>query len=67
MIPNGKGWHYLAVKKLHLHLHLKKNNLNKPQKKKNFHCLHCLYSFKKKYKLESSENIYVKIKAFVIL
>ena len=39
MIPNGEGWHYLAVKKI---ISIIKNNI-----------LTCLHSFRIKNKLES--------------
>ena len=47
MIPNGEGWHYLAVKKVSALLReiTSKNNGN-------FHCLKCLHSFRTKSKLE---------------
>ena len=60
MIPDGKGWHYLAVKKLSALLRriTSKNNED--------FCLNCLHSFRIKNKLQSHKT-YVKIKIFVML
>ena len=60
MIPNGKGWHYLATKKLFTLLRgiTSRNNGD-------FHCLTCLHLFKTKNKLESHKK-YVKIRIFVM-
>ena len=45
MIPNGQGWHYLAVKKLSTLLRgiATKNNSN-------FYCMNCHHSFRTKNK-----------------
>ena len=61
MIPNGEGWHYLAVTKLSELLRgiTSKNNGG-------FYCLNCLHSFRTKKKNEFYEK-YVKIKIFVTL
>ena len=61
MIPNGEGWHYLAVKKLSA-----LSNGITSKHKGDFCCLNCLYSFKIKNKLESQEKVYGK-KNFVAL
>ena len=58
MVPNGEGWHYLAVKKL--------SGLIRGIKSKNngdFYCLNCLYSFRTKDKLKA-HNKYLKINNF---
>ena len=53
MISNGKGWHYLPVKKLSALLRgiTSKNNGD-------FYCLNCLRSFSTKNKLESHKKVY---------
>ena len=59
MIPNGGGWHYLARKALSVLLRgktLKNNGI--------FYYLNCLFSFRRKNKLELHKN--VKIKIFVM-
>ena len=60
MIPNGEGWHYLAVKKLQALLRgmTSKNNGH-------FYCLNFLHSFRTKSKLELHKEC-VKIKVFVM-
>ena len=60
MIPNGEGWHYLAVKNLSALLGGKTSRNNE-----DFHCLNCFHLFRTKSKLESHKK-YVKIKIFVI-
>ena len=52
IIPNGKGWHYLAVKKLSALLRgiTSKNNGD-------FYCLNCIHFFRTKTKLESHKNV----------
>ena len=52
MIPNGEGWHYLAVKKLSA---LLRGTLSKHDG--DFYCLNCLHSFKTKNKLESYKKV----------
>ena len=53
MISNGKGSHYLVVKKLPA---LLKRIASKYDS--NFYCLNCLHSFRiKKTKLESHKNV----------
>ena len=48
MIPNGEGWHYLAVKKLSALLRgITSKHIS------DFYCLHCLHSFRTKNRLES--------------
>ena len=52
MLSNGKGWHYLSVKKL--------SSLIKgiPSKHKgDFYCVNCLHSFRTKNKLESHKGV----------
>ena len=51
MIPNGEGWHYLAVKELSALLRgiTSKNNSD-------FYCLNCLHYFRTKNKLESHKK-----------
>ena len=50
MIPDGEGWHYLAVKKLSLLL------IGITSKHKgDFYCLSCLHLFRTKNKLESQK------------
>ena len=47
MIPNGEGWHYLAVKKLSALL------IGITSKhKSDFYCLNCLHTFRTKNRLE---------------
>ena len=58
MIPNGEGWHYLAVKKT-ISI-IKRNNI---KYNVDYHSLNCLHSFRNK--LESHKK-YVKIKIFVM-
>ena len=51
MIPNGKGWHYLAVKKL--------SALSRGVTSKHygdFYCLNCLHSFVTEKRLESHKK-----------
>ena len=55
MIPNGEGWHYLAVKKLSA---LLSGITSKHQG--DFCCLNCLHSFGTKNKLESHKKVCVK-------
>ena len=53
IIPNEKGWHYLAVKKLPALLRgktLKKNS--------HFYCLNCLLSFRTENKFKCHEKVY---------
>ena len=52
MIPNGEGWHYLAVKKLSAWLRgiTSKNNSD-------LYCLNCLHYFRTKNKLESYKRV----------
>ena len=52
MIPNGEGWHCLAVKKLSAFL---KGITCKH--KGDFYCLNCLHSFRTKNKLESHRRV----------
>ena len=52
MIPNGKGWHYFAVKEL---LALLKEILLK--RDGDFYCLNCLYSFRTKNRFESHKKV----------
>ena len=52
MIPNGEGWHYLAVKNLSA---LLRGITSKTYS--NFYCVNCLRSFKVKNKLKSREKI----------
>ena len=52
MIPNGGGWHYLAVKKLSALLKGITSN-----HKGDFYCLNCLHSLRTKYKLESRKRV----------
>ena len=61
MIPNGKGWHYLAVKKLSA---LLRRITSKYSGK--CYCLNCLHSFRTKNKSECHKK-YLKIKVFVEL
>ena len=61
LIPDGKGWHYLAVKKLPA---LLRGVTSKHHG--DFYCFDCLHSFATKNKLESHKK-YVKINIFVIL
>ena len=48
MIPNGEGWHYIAVKRLPV---LLRGITSKHHG--DFCCLNCLYSFRTYNKLES--------------
>ena len=52
MIPNEKGWHYFAVKKVSALLRgiILKNNGD-------FYCLNCLHSFKTENKLRCREKV----------
>ena len=52
MIPNGKEWHYLVVKKLSMLLREITSNNNG-----NFYCLDCLHSFRTKNRLESHKKV----------
>ena len=52
MIPNGEGWHYLAVKKLSA---LLRGITSKHHG--DFYCLNCLHSFRTEYKIKSHKNI----------
>ena len=52
MIPNGKEWHYLVVKKLSMLLREITSNNNG-----NFYCLNCLHSFRTKNRLESHKKV----------
>ena len=67
MIPNGEGWHYIAVKQIPALLLLllllraitsKHNN--------DFYCMNCLHSFRTKANLNHIKK-YVKIKIFPTL
>ena len=53
--PEGRLWHYLAVKKISALLRgtTSKNNGD-------FYCLTCLHSFRTKNKLESHKRVYEK-------
>ena len=53
MIPNGEGWHYLAVKKLSA---LLRGIMSEHYG--DFYCLNCLHSFATENKHESLKNIY---------
>ena len=53
MIPNEKGWHYLAVKKLSA---LLRRITSKHNGK--FYCLNCLHSFRTENKLECHEKVF---------
>ena len=53
MIPNGEGWHYLAVKKLSVSL----RGITSKQHG-DFYCLNCLHSFAIENKRESHKNVY---------
>ena len=48
MIPNGGGWHYLAVKKLSALLRVVTSKYHN-----HFYCLNCLHSFATENKRES--------------
>ena len=54
MIPNKKGWHYLAIKNLR-GIITKRNN---SKKNGDFYCLNCLHSFRTKNKLKSHKKVY---------
>ena len=58
MIPNGEGWHYIAVKKLPALLRevMSKHNGD-------CYCLDCFHSFRTKNKLESHKKV-CEIKSF---
>ena len=52
MIPNGKKWTYLAVKKLSALLkRITSNHYD------DFYCLNCLHSFRTKTKLNQIKNM----------
>ena len=51
-IPNGKGWHYLTVKKLSA---LLRGVTSKHDG--GFYCLNCFYSFRTKSKLQSYKKV----------
>ena len=51
MIPNGEGWHYLAVKRLSA---LLRGITSKHRS--NFYCLNCLYFFATENKRESHKK-----------
>ena len=61
MIPNGKEWHYLAVKKLST---LLRGITSKHHG--HFYCLICLHSFATEKNVNHIKK-YVKIKIFVML
>ena len=61
MIPNGEGWHCLAVKELSV---LMRGITSKHHG--DFYCLNCHHSFATKGKRESHKK-YVKIKIYVTL
>ena len=52
MIPNGEGWHYIAVKKLPVLLRgvTSKHSCD-------YYCLDYLHSFRTKNKLESHKKV----------
>ena len=52
MIPNGEGWHYLAVKKLSALL----RGIT-PKHHSDFYCLNFLHSFATKNKCESQKRV----------
>ena len=52
IIPNGEGWHCLAVKKLSALLRGITSKTNG-----DFYCLNCLHSFRTKNKLESNKKV----------
>ena len=52
MIPNGEGWHYLAIKKFICII--KRSNI---KNKGVFYFLNCLHSFRIKNKLESHKKV----------
>ena len=52
MIPNGEGWHCLAVKKLSP---LLRGITSKHHS--DFYCLNCLHTFAIENKLESQKNV----------
>ena len=51
MIPNRKGWHYLAVQKLSAILR------GITSKSGDFYCLNCLHTFSTENKRESQNNV----------
>ena len=51
MVPNGEGWHYLAVKKLSALL----GGMSKHHS--DFYCLNCFHSFTTENKRESHKNM----------
>ena len=55
MIPNGEGWHTLAVKKLSA---LLRRTASKHHN--DFYCLNCLHSFATKNEGKSRKNIFKK-------
>ena len=52
MIPNGEGWHYIAIKMLTVLLRgiTSKHHVD-------FYCLNCLHSFRTDNKLESHKKV----------
>ena len=56
MIPNGEGWHYIAVKQL--------SALVRGIRSKHhgdFHFWSCLYNFRREKKLKSHKKVKIKI------
>ena len=54
MIPNGEGWHYLAVKNIYISGLLRRIISNYVE---SFCCLNCFYSFKTKNKLDLHKKV----------
>ena len=54
MIPNGEGWHYLAVKNIYISGLLRRIISNYVE---SFYCLNCFYSFKTKNKLDLHKKV----------
>ena len=52
MIPNGEGWHYLAVKTLSAFLREIRSKHHR-----DFYCLKCLHSFRTEYRLKSHKKV----------
>ena len=52
MIPNGEGWHYLAVKKLSALL-----RGTTSEHHNNFYCLNCIHYFATENKRESHKKL----------
>ena len=52
MIPNGEGWHYLAVKTLSAFL---REITSKHHR--DFYCLKCLHSFRTEYRLKLHKKV----------